>query len=61
MNFSSPESISFEWFLHQAMGQVDGQGHQGAGFLAGEAEHHALVAGAPVSTPGDVARLLVQV
>src|SRR5262249_49938892 len=48
--------------LDQAVGQVDGQGHQGVGFLAGEAEHHALVAGpAGVHAGGDVGGLLVQV
>jgi hypothetical protein len=26
--------------------EVDGQGHQGRGLIAGKAEHHALVAGA---------------
>ena len=30
--------------LHQAVGQVDGQGHQPVGLVAGEPDHHALVA-----------------
>jgi len=48
--------------LHQAVRQVDRQRHQGVGFLAREAEHHALVAGAAgVHAHGDVRRLLVQV
>ena len=49
------------------MGVLDGGGHQGLGLVAGEAEHHALVAGAGVAgqvvgavhAHGDVAGLLV--
>ena len=51
----------------QLMGVLDGGGHQGVGLVAGEAEHHALVAGAGVAgqvvgavhAHGDVAGLLV--
>ena len=32
--------------LHQPVGQVNGEGHQAVGLVAGEADHHALVAGA---------------
>ena len=32
--------------LHQAVRQVNGDGHQAVGFVAGEAHHHTLVAGA---------------
>jgi hypothetical protein len=52
--------------LHQPVRQVDGHGHQGRGFVAGIAEHQALVAGAlvqvvvggPVHALGDVRALL---
>ena len=42
--------------LDQAVRQVDRQRHQRLGLVAGEAEHHALVAGAAdVHAHGDVA------
>src|SRR5262249_49377556 len=44
--------------LDQAVGQVDRQRHQGVGFVAGEAEHHALVAGAAgIDAHGNVRRV----
>ncbi len=47
-------------FLHQAVGQHDGQGHQLGGLAAGEPEHHSLVPGAArVHTHGDVGGLAV--
>ena len=48
--------------LDQAMGQIDRQRHERMRFLAGEAEHHALIAGAAdVHAGRDVARLGVQI
>ena len=38
----------FALALHQAVAIVDGKGHQGGGFVAGVAEHQALVARALV-------------
>src|SRR5208283_1271493 len=59
-----PEEINFLALadfgeaLRQAVGQLDGHGHQFFGFVAGEAEHEALVAGTPgVHAHGDVRRL----
>jgi hypothetical protein len=48
--------------LDEAVGELDRQGHEGFGrFAAGEAEHHALVAGAlAVDAHGDVGGLLVE-
>ena len=55
-NFSSPLCAQLGVVLDQAVGQVDRQRHQRAGLVAGEAEHHALVAGAAgVHAHGDVA------
>ena len=36
--------------LHQAVGQVNGERHQAIGLVAGEADHHALVAGSGGAT-----------
>ena len=45
--------------LREAMSESDGQGHERIGFVAGHAEHQALIAGAArVHSHGDVGRLL---
>jgi len=47
--------------LHQPVRKINGQRHQRLGLVAGEAEHHALVARpADVHALGDVRRLRVQ-
>ena len=47
--------------LDQPMGETNRQRHQRSRFVAGEAEHHPLVAGpAQVHAHGDVGRLLVE-
>ena len=43
---SVPDLRSSARRLTQFVGQIDRQGHQRIGFIAGKAEHHALVAGA---------------
>ena len=48
--------------LDEAVRQVDGERHEAAGFVAGEAEHHALIAGAAgIDAHRDVRRLRVNV
>jgi len=48
----------FREALRQAVRQLDGHGHQFFGFIAGEAEHEALIAGAArIHAHGDVGRL----
>ena len=60
-NVSSPFLRMLGVVLDQAMGQVDRQRHQRVRLVAGEAEHHALVAGAAgIHALGDVGRLRVQ-
>ena len=39
-------SAHFGQAAGQAVGQINGHGHQHVGFVAGKAEHHALIAGA---------------
>ena len=47
--------------FHEPMGQIDRQRHERMCFVAGEAKHHALVAGAAdIDAGGDVRRLAVQ-
>ena len=59
-----PEKINFFGFanfgeaLREAVGQLDGHGHQLIRFVASEAEHQALIAGAAgVHAHGDIGRL----
>src|SRR5207244_13646837 len=59
-----PEKINFVGFanlgeaLREAVGELDGHGHQFFGFIAGKPEHQALVAcSAGIHAHGDIRRL----
>ena len=55
---SSPDSADFGEPLGEAVRQLNGQGHQFFGLVAGVAEHQALIAGAAgVDAHGDIGRL----